>query len=89
MNDATFGAPPRVPAQVLPPVPMATHVDLTITAIDRDRIAYVAFSASLNKADGGEAALDKVAKSHNSVRTLTKPPAAAKAMSNEPPDGGV
>jgi hypothetical protein len=41
------------------PVPVATHVDLTITAIDRDRIAYVAFSASLNKADGGEAALDK------------------------------
>jgi hypothetical protein len=38
---------------------MATHVDLTITAIDRDHIAYVAFAASLNKADGGEAALDK------------------------------
>jgi hypothetical protein len=52
MKDAAVGALSRVPAQVLPAVPMATPVDLIFTAIERDRIAYVAFAASLNKTDG-------------------------------------
>jgi hypothetical protein len=59
MKDATVGALSRVPAQVLPAVPMATPVDPIFTAIERDRIAYVAFAASLNKTDGGKAAQDK------------------------------
>jgi hypothetical protein len=47
MRDASIGVLSRVPAQVLPAVPMAAHVDLTLTAIDRDRIAYISFAASL------------------------------------------
>ena len=35
---------------------MATPVDPILTAIERDRIAYVAFAASLNKTDGRKAA---------------------------------
>jgi hypothetical protein len=38
---------------------MAKHVDPTLTAIDRDRIAYVAFAASFNKTDGEKAAQNK------------------------------
>ena len=38
---------------------MATPVDPILTAIERDRIAYVAFAASLNKTDGGKAAQEK------------------------------
>ena len=38
---------------------MATRIDPTFTAIDRDRIAYVAFAASLNKTDGRKAAQEK------------------------------
>jgi hypothetical protein len=56
MRDATLGALPRVSARALPAVPMATPVDPIPTAIERDRIAYVAFAASLNKNDGGKAA---------------------------------
>ena len=59
MKDATVGALSRVPAQVLPAVPMATPVDPIFTAIERDRIAYVAFAASLNKTDGRKAAQEK------------------------------
>jgi hypothetical protein len=59
MRDASIGVLSRVPAQVLPAVPMATHVDLTLTAIDRDRIAYISFAASLNQAEGGKAAQNK------------------------------
>jgi hypothetical protein len=56
MKDATVGALSRVPAQVLPAVPMATPVDPIFTAIERDRIA---FAASLNKTDGRKAAQEK------------------------------
>ena len=60
MKDATVGALSRVPAQVLPAVPMATPVDPIFTAIERDRIAFVAFAASLNKTtDGRKAAQEK------------------------------
>jgi hypothetical protein len=57
--DASVGALSRVPAQALPGVPMATPVDPIFTAIERDRIAYVAFAASLNKTDGRKAAQQK------------------------------
>jgi hypothetical protein len=57
MREASVDPLSRVPAQALPAVPMATHVDPTLTAIDRDRIAYVTFAASLNKTDGGKAVL--------------------------------
>jgi hypothetical protein len=40
-------------------VAMATPVDPILTAIERDRIAYVAFTASLNKTDGRKAAQEK------------------------------
>ena len=49
MRDATLRALPRVLAQALPAVPMATPVDPIVTAIERDRIAYVAFAASLGR----------------------------------------
>ena len=39
MRDATLRALPRVLAQALPAVPMATPVDPILTAIERDRIA--------------------------------------------------
>ena len=44
-----------VPAWKVPVVAMATPVD----SIERDRIAYVTFAASLNKTDGGKAAREK------------------------------
>jgi hypothetical protein len=56
MRDATVGALSRVPAQVVPAVPMATPVDPILTAIERDRIAYVAFVTSVNRTDEGKAA---------------------------------
>jgi hypothetical protein len=59
MRDASIGVLSRVPARVLPAVPMATHVDLIFTAIERDRIAYVAFAASLDKTDGWKAPQEK------------------------------
>jgi hypothetical protein len=58
MGDATVG-PLAVPARALSAVPMATPVDPILTAIERDRIAYVAFAASLNKTDGRKAAQEK------------------------------
>ena len=48
-----------VSARALPAVPMATPVDPILTAIERDRIAYVAFAALLNKTDGRKAAQEK------------------------------
>ena len=49
MRDATLRALPRVLARALPAVPMATPVDPVVTAIERDRIAYVAFATSLGR----------------------------------------
>ena len=59
MRDASVGALSRVPAQAFPGVPRATPVDPIFTAIERDRVAYVAFAASLNKTDGRKAAQEK------------------------------
>jgi hypothetical protein len=59
MRDATVGVLSRVPVQAPPAVPMATPVDPILAAIERDRIAYAAFAASLNKTDGGKAAHEK------------------------------
>ena len=56
MRDATVGALSRVPAQALPAVPRETPVDPILTAIERDRIAYVAFVTSVNRTDEGKAA---------------------------------
>ena len=38
---------------------MATPADPILKAIERDRIAYLAFGASLNKSDGRKAAQEK------------------------------
>ena len=59
MKDATVGAPASVPALAIPAAAMAAPVDLILTAIERDRIAYVAFAASLNKTEGWKAAQEK------------------------------
>ena len=59
MRDATVGALAGVPALALPAATMATPVDPILTAIERERIAYVAFAASLNGTDGRKAAQGK------------------------------
>ena len=59
MRDATVGALVGVPAPALLAIPMATPVDPILTAIERDRIAYVAFAASVNKTDGRKATQEK------------------------------
>ena len=59
MRDASVGVLSRVPAQTFPAVPRATPVDPIFTAIERDRIAYVAFAASFNKNDARKAAQEK------------------------------
>jgi hypothetical protein len=48
MGDATVGALASVQAPARPDVATATSVDLIFTATERDRIAYVAFVASVN-----------------------------------------
>ena len=48
-----------VPAWKVPLVAMATPVDPILTAIELDRIAYVAFAASLNTTDRRKAAQEK------------------------------
>jgi hypothetical protein len=53
---AALGALASVPALALPAVAMATPVDPIFTAIERDRIAYVAFVASVNRTDEVKAA---------------------------------
>ena len=81
MKDATVGALSRVPAQVLPAVPMATHVDLIFTAIERDR------SRVAQQEMDGRQHRKKVGKSHKPMRTLAKPPAASETMLlNKPRD---
>jgi hypothetical protein len=59
MRDAGVGALSSVPAQAFPAIARATPVDPIFAAIERDRRAYVAFAASLNKTDEGQAAQDK------------------------------
>jgi hypothetical protein len=79
MGDATVGAL-AVPARALPAVPMATPVHPILTAIERDRIAYATFVASLNKTGGRRQHRKTVAKSHIPMRTLTKPTAPSPRM---------
>ena len=57
MGDASVGALSGFRRRRFPP--RATPVDPIFTAIERDRIAYVAFAASLNKTDGRKAAQEK------------------------------
>jgi hypothetical protein len=45
-----------VPAWKVPVVAMATPVDPILTAIERDRIAYVGFLTSVNRTDEGKTA---------------------------------
>ena len=59
MRQTAVVALASVPAPTLPAVKMATPVDPILTAIERDRIAYLAFAASLNKTDGRKAAQEK------------------------------
>ena len=54
-----LGALDSVPALGIPVVAMATPVDPILTAIEHDRIAYVAFAASLNRTDERKAAQEK------------------------------
>ena len=56
MRDAAVGALASVPALALPAAAMASPVNLILTAIERDRIAYVAFVASVNPTDEVKAA---------------------------------
>jgi hypothetical protein len=49
----------RVPAWKVPVVAMATPVDPILTATKRDRVAYLAFAASLNKTDARKTAQAK------------------------------
>ena len=56
MGDATVGTLASVRALAIPAVAMAVPVDLILTAIERDRIAYVAFVASVNPTDEVKAA---------------------------------
>jgi hypothetical protein len=55
---AALGALASVPAWAVPVVALATPVDPIFTAVAIDRIAYVAFIASVNRADKGKAALE-------------------------------
>jgi len=56
MTDATVGALATVPALAIPASAVAAPVDLVLTAIERDRIAYVAFVASVSPTDEVKAA---------------------------------
>jgi hypothetical protein len=53
---AALGALGSVPTLALPTIAMATPADPIFTAIERDRIAYVAFVTSVNRTDEGKAA---------------------------------
>ena len=81
MKDATVGALSRVPAQVLPAVPMATPVDPIFT---RSSAIASPLSPSPHRSTrrpmDGRQHRKKIAKSHKPMRTLTKPPAPAGAM---------
>jgi hypothetical protein len=56
MRDATVGALVSVPTPAIPAAAMAAPVDLFLTAIERNRIAYVAFVASVNPTEKVKAA---------------------------------
>ena len=55
MRQTAVVALASVPAPTLPAVKMATPVDPILTAIERDRIAYVAFITSVNRTGEGKA----------------------------------
>jgi hypothetical protein len=56
---AALGALAGVPTWAVPVVAMATPVDPIFTAVALDRIAYVAFVASVNRREGQKAAQEK------------------------------
>ena len=56
---AALGALAGVPAWGVPVVAMATPADPIFTAVALDRIAYVAFVASVNTTDKGKAAQER------------------------------
>jgi hypothetical protein len=56
MRDATVGALNSVPTLAMPAAAVAAPIDLILPAIERDRIAYVAFVASVNPTDEMKAA---------------------------------
>jgi hypothetical protein len=56
MTDAAVGALASVPALAIPADAVAVPADLILTAIKRDRIAYVAFVASVRPTDKVKAA---------------------------------
>jgi hypothetical protein len=56
MTDATVGALAIVRALAIPAAAVAAPVDLILTAIKRDRIAYVAFVAAVSPTDEVKAA---------------------------------
>jgi len=56
MRDAPVRALVRVPALAIPAAAVAAPVDLILAAIKRDRIAYVAFVASVSPTDEVKAA---------------------------------
>ena len=77
-----------IPAWQVPVVAMATLVDPILPAIERDRIAYVAF-ALLNKTDGRKAAQKKGREVTQAMRMLTKPQRRLGDAVGESRDDGV
>ena len=51
MTDATVDALASLPALGIPAAAVAAPIDLIVTAIERDRVAYVAFVASVSPTD--------------------------------------
>ena len=77
-----------IPAWEVPVVALATAVDPILPAIERDRIAYVAF-ALLNKTDGRKAAQKKGREVTQAMRMLTKPQRRLGDAVSESRDDGV
>jgi hypothetical protein len=68
-----------VPAWKVPVVAIATPVDPILTAIERDRLAHVAFVTSVHKTNEGKAA-QEARDATQSDEDATKPPAASRRM---------
>ena len=79
-----------VPAWKVPVVAMATPVDPILSAIERDRLAHVAFVTSVNRTNEGKQHRKRRATSHKPMRTPTRPPAASgRMLLVKPRDDGV
>jgi hypothetical protein len=68
---------------------MATPVDPILTAIERDRIAYVAFAALLNKSAGRKAAQEKGEVTQTDEDAHEAASGVGEDAINEPADDGV